>query len=200
MYVTGYSISGHQVLVCGGYFGIWKMKTISECTCQLHKHGEKNVLNSVITTTVRTETGLNIMVGYFDLPKLCGYSFVIFYKTVKFCTLKHNSASIVIRLWNLYHQPKTNIKPNSALACNYLQPVPNFSVWINYDADVWSGTVHCQATCSFINRMPLLVFALHCGRRRYLKNWHIKAKPEILSLKDENTMQSFIFLNERWAL
>jgi len=74
------------------------MKTVSECTCQLHKHGEENVLNSFITTTVRTETGLNIMVSYSDLPKSCGYSFVIFYKTLKFCTLKHNSASIVLRL------------------------------------------------------------------------------------------------------
>jgi len=68
------------------------MKTISECTCQLHKHGEKNVLNSFITTTVRRETSLNIMVSYFDLPESCGYNFTIFYKTLKFCTLKHNSA------------------------------------------------------------------------------------------------------------
>jgi len=45
--------------------------------------------------------------------------------------------------------------------------------------------------------MPLLVLALHCGRGRYLKNRHIKAKPEILNLTGENTMLSFIFLNER---
>jgi hypothetical protein len=103
------------------------MKTISECTCQLHKHGKKNVLNSFITTIVRTGRGLNIMVGYFDLPKSCGYTFVIFYKTLKFCTLKHKSASIVIQR-NLYHQPKPNIKSNSALVSNYLQHVLNFSV------------------------------------------------------------------------
>jgi hypothetical protein len=148
--------------------------------------GRGNVLNSFITTTVRTETGLNIMVSYSDLSKSCGYSFVIFYKTLKFCTLKHNSASIVLRPLNYVPPTQTNIKPNSAFASKYLQPVVNFSVQINYEANVWFDTVHCQATCSFINSMPLLVLALHCGRERYLKTDTSRPCLKFWGLKDEN--------------
>ena len=141
---------------------------------------EKKCFEFIYHYNCENRNRFKYLVSYSDLPRSCGYSFAVFYKTLKFRTLKHNGASTVIRLWTMYHQPLTNIKPNLALASNYLQPVLNSSVRINYEGDVWFDPVHCQATCCFINRMPLLALALHCGRERYLKNRHIKAMAEIL--------------------